>query len=96
MPGPDEELVALSGKMIDEEPGIPDEAKGQVKELVMEGLSAMDEAFKPFIELFNARLANLETTQKAQSDLVIQLSKKMEAFAFGVRLEIRLKHFPLI
>lgn len=80
MPGPDEELVALSGKMIDEEAGIPAEAKGQVKELVMEGLSAMDEAFKPFIELFNARLANLETVQKAQADLIIQASKKLEEF----------------
>lgn len=89
MPGPvtypngqsqEEYFKGLSAKMIDEEAGIPDEAKGQVKELVMEGLSAMDEAFKPFIELFNARLANLETTQKAQSDLVIQLGKKMEEF----------------
>ena len=80
MPGNNDELVDLSGKMIDEEPGIPDDMKEQVKTMVREGVSVLDEAMQPFIQLFNARLANMESTAKAQAELITELAKSMGEF----------------
>lgn len=75
MPGPEVEFDAekLKDQMIDAEPGIPEDAKGAVKELVAEGVTTLNEAMAPLFELIQARL---DLTEKNQ----IALAKKQVEF----------------
>lgn len=75
MPGPEVEFDAdkLKDQMIDDEPGIPEEAKADVKDMVAEGLTVLNEAMTPLFELIKARLDLVEKT-------TIEIGKKQVEF----------------
>ena len=86
MPGPEVEFDPnqLKDQMIDAEPGIPDEAKGAVKDMVSEGVTALNEAMGPLFELIQARLDLVEKNQIA----LAQKQQEFEVFCWEFKRDM--------